>query len=111
MRPKSAYPCQGIRRRHFLAGAAALPVLSAVHVSASEPQAAKDVAGKLGLPGPYPGRVIEVRNPRMIKDGVKDREAIKADRRARDEGTHRRRRRRRGLADVLRARRRRRRSR
>ncbi len=34
--------------------------------------------GKLGLPGPYPGRVIEARNPAMIKDGVKNREAIKA---------------------------------
>src|SRR4051812_32025182 len=76
MRPESAYPCQGIHRRHFLAGAATLPVLSAVHVSASEPRAGKDAAGKLGLPGPYPGRVIEVRNPRMIKGGVKDREAI-----------------------------------
>ena len=29
------------------------------------------------MPGPYPGRVIEVRNPRMIKNDVKNREAIK----------------------------------
>src|SRR4029077_19655346 len=32
---------------------------------------------KWGVPGPYPGRVIEVKNPRMIKNDVKNREAIK----------------------------------
>ena len=61
-----------IRVRAFAAGisspaTATLPVLSAVQVTASQPQAVKDIAGKLGLPGPYPGRVIEVRNPRMIR--------------------------------------------
>jgi len=87
------YPCGGLGRRAFLAGAATLPVLAGLHVSATEP-AKTAVANKantkkkpkpprkpeekLGIPGPYPGRVIEVRNPRMIRDGVKNRAAIKA---------------------------------
>ena len=33
---------------------------------------------KLAAPGLYPGRVVEVKNPRMIHDGTRDREAIKA---------------------------------
>jgi hypothetical protein len=49
-------------------------------VSAQEPKAAKnprEPLGKLGVPGPYPGRVVEARNPAMIKDGVKNHDAIK----------------------------------
>jgi len=63
-----------------MAAAAALPTLVGLNVSAAEPKAAKDpelTPGKLGIPGPYPGRVIEARNPAMIKDGVKNRAAIK----------------------------------
>jgi uncharacterized protein (DUF362 family) len=77
MRPESASACTRILRRHFLAGAASATVVSAAHSRATEAQARKGHAGSLGLPGPYPGRVIEIRNPRMIKDGPKDREAIK----------------------------------
>src|SRR4051794_14430303 len=76
------YPCGGMGRRRFLTGsAAALPLLSALHASASEPKAARDskpLGGTLGLPGPYPGRVIEARNRAMIREGKKSREAIKA---------------------------------
>jgi hypothetical protein len=67
-------------RRQFLAGAAALPALGALNVSVAEAQATKTsvrAVGKLGIPGPYPGRVIEARNPAMIKDGVKNREAVR----------------------------------
>jgi hypothetical protein len=76
------YPCGGLHRREFLAAAAAMPALEGLRrVSASEPKAADDPGllggGKLGVPGPYPGRVIEARNPAMIKAGVKDREAIR----------------------------------
>jgi hypothetical protein len=81
-------PCGDFGRRQFLAGAAAVPALVGLNVSAAEPAQEKEkdrkdkkpvaTAGKLGIPGPYPGRVIEVRNPSMIKDGTKDREAIKA---------------------------------
>jgi uncharacterized protein (DUF362 family) len=73
--------CGGFGRRRFLAGTAALPLLSALHVSAAEPKAARDpkaLDSPLGLPGPYPGRVIEARNPALIKGGVKDRAAISA---------------------------------
>jgi uncharacterized protein (DUF362 family) len=75
------YPCGGLARREFLAGAAALPVLAAMNVSAAQPREADDPrapVGKLGVPGPYPGRVIEARNPSMCKEGVKNRAAIKA---------------------------------
>ncbi|AGA25518.1 DUF362 domain-containing protein [Singulisphaera acidiphila] len=78
---RKPYPCGGLGRRQFLASAAALPTLIGLNVSAAEPEAVKDpdvVLGKLGLPGPYPGRVIEARNPAMIKEGVKNRDAIKA---------------------------------
>ncbi len=73
------YPCGGLGRRQFLAGAAAIPVLAGLHASAQEPKAARNpkaAEGKLGVPGPYPGRVVEARNPAMIRDGVKDRRAI-----------------------------------
>ena len=75
------YPCSGLRRRQFLAAAAAVPALAGLHVSAQEPKAAADpkkLDGSLGIPGPYPGRVIEARHKGMIRNGVKDRAAIKA---------------------------------
>jgi hypothetical protein len=76
------HPCGGLRRRDFFAAAAvALPVLEGVRlVSAAEPKAVtarRLLNDKLGAPGPFPGRVIEARNPLMIKDGVKNRAAIK----------------------------------
>jgi hypothetical protein len=74
------YPCGGIGRRTFLASTA-VPLLAGFHTSAQEPKAEPGRAetdGPLGVPGPYPGRVVEVRNPAMIKDGVKNREAIDA---------------------------------
>jgi uncharacterized protein (DUF362 family) len=66
----------------FLASTASAPIWSAAFVSASEPQAAASrpgqvPVGKLGVPGPYPGRVIEVRHPRMIRQGRKDAGAIR----------------------------------
>jgi hypothetical protein len=74
------YPCGGLHRRHFLAGAATLPVLAGIqHVSAQEPGAAAAKAAlgeRFGAPGPYPGRVIEVRNKAMIQGGRKDQQAI-----------------------------------
>ena len=72
------YPCGGVGRRQFLAGAAALPALVGRLASAQEPGAVKPLPGQLGVPGPFPGRVIEARNPAMIRDGKRDRGAIKA---------------------------------
>jgi hypothetical protein len=70
-------PCV-LNRRGFLASAAAAGLVAA-HASAQEPRAklarARD---DLGVPGPYPGRVVEARNPAMIRGGVKNRDAIKA---------------------------------
>src|SRR4051794_31616967 len=87
---KGAYPmawqeqesggCLG--RRQFLAVSAAAPtlaVMSSAYTSAQEPKAAAGTTGpdqKWGVPGPYPGRVIEIRNRQMIKQDVKNRAAI-----------------------------------
>jgi hypothetical protein len=72
--------CDGLGRRRFLSSALALPALGGVAVSAQEPRAAAGKAApgeKFGVPGPYPGRVVEVRNKAMIRNGAKDRQAIK----------------------------------
>jgi hypothetical protein len=77
---RDRYPCGGVNRRHFLAGAAALPALLGKHASAQEPKAAanpKALKGSLGVPGPYPGRVIEVRHPRMIQEGMRSQAAVR----------------------------------
>ena len=78
------YACGGLNRRRFLAAATALSALPAIEgvrlVSAAEPKAAADpksLAGKLGIPGPFPGRVIEAKNPSMIVSGKKSQDAIK----------------------------------
>jgi hypothetical protein len=72
------HPCGGVDRRQFLAGAAALPTLAAAwHASAQGPRPEHLPPEKLGVPGPFPGRVIEARNPAMIREGRKDRGAIK----------------------------------
>jgi hypothetical protein len=86
-----SYPCGGINRRNFLAASAAsLPLMSALPAAGAGDEiqarvssklthvgAAGDVSSKLGAPGLYPGQVVEVKNPAMIKAGVKNREAIK----------------------------------
>lgn len=66
-----------VPRRAFLAGAASLPALAGARVSARSTKPAGAPAG-LGLPGPFPGRVIEARHPGMVRDGKKDRGAIGA---------------------------------
>lgn len=83
MSPKR-YPCGTLARRDFLAAISAAPLIEGVRLAsaaAAEPRAA---AGRLidpaalGVPGPYPGRVVEVRNPALIRSGRRDRAAIKA---------------------------------
>jgi hypothetical protein len=72
--------CPG--RRRFLALGAAVPAIAGMslsHISAQEPVAAGgkfDRNEKWGIPGPYPGRVIEVRHAQMIHNNVKKRAAI-----------------------------------
>lgn len=73
----SRHPCGGVRRRDFLAAAAAAPAMAAFGPAPAAP-AVREAPASLGIPGPYPGRVIEVRKPGMIREGKKDRAAIKA---------------------------------
>ncbi len=87
------YPCGGVSRRHFLAAApASFSFLSALSGSPALAQEARQQAsaeathagvkakakGVFGAPGLYPGRVIEVKNSAMIRQGVKNHPAIKA---------------------------------
>ncbi len=84
------YPCGGLDRRAFLrAASASVPLISVLprSAAAAEPQIAGKTthqggaglpASKLGAPGLYPGRVVEVRNPRMIVSGKRDSAAITA---------------------------------
>ncbi len=72
------YPCGGMGRRQFLAAGAAVPLIGAFATAGAAPDASPKAGESPGLPGPYPGRVIEARNQAMIRDGKKDREAIKA---------------------------------
>jgi hypothetical protein len=76
-------PCGGLHRREFLGRAAAVvPGLAALHATAQRSVAADvrsaTLGDKLGVPGPFPGRVIEVRNPNLCRAGKKNREAFKA---------------------------------
>jgi hypothetical protein len=87
------YPCGGVSRRGFLAAsavsAASVPLISGASASAAL-QASSPIGktthqggggkapSKLAVPGLYPGRVVEVKNPAMIRNGTKDRAAIKA---------------------------------
>ena len=67
-----------MHRRQF-AQAAALSMLGTSAALAQQPKplpGSANKGGKLGVPGPYPGRVIEVRNPSLNRGGVKNRAAI-----------------------------------
>ena len=75
------YPCGGVNRRHFLAGAASTPLAAAGlggRIVSAQEKGAIAAGERLGVPGPYPGRVVEVRHPGMIRDGVKDAAAVRA---------------------------------
>ena len=83
---RGRYPCGGMHRREFLGATAvaswgaAVASWGASAVSAQEPRRKSDPAipgGTLGIPGPYPGRVIEVRNPGLVHDGRRDRAAVR----------------------------------
>jgi uncharacterized protein (DUF362 family) len=71
--------CQGLRRREFMGAAAASFLVPAAESAQSRPREAaiRAAGGPLGVPGPYPGRVVEIRNPAMIRGGRKDREAVR----------------------------------
>ena len=84
------YPCGGLSRRQFFsAGGIAVPLISAAATSARVE--GSDATGtvthqegdgktltKLAAPGLYPGHVVEVRNPGMYRNGIRDAAAIKA---------------------------------
>jgi hypothetical protein len=64
-------------RRHFLAATVAAPWLTEMTCACNSLQETKTrLDSAWGIPGPYPGRVVEVRNFRMITNNVKNRDAI-----------------------------------
>jgi uncharacterized protein (DUF362 family) len=65
-----------MQRREFLAAAAS--TLGTAATWAQEPKSKTAPAGELGIPGPYPGRVIEVHNPLLVRDGQRNRAAVRA---------------------------------
>lgn len=88
------YPCGGVNRRGFLSASACAAAAASVPIISGRPARAAQEAGsvtktthygggnlplnKLAAPGLHPGRVVEVKNPRMIQGGKRDAEAIKA---------------------------------
>jgi hypothetical protein len=75
---RGQYPCGGMHRREFV-GAAAFSILGAAVASAQEPKGKADPAQEraLGIPGPYPGRVIEIRNSALKRSEGKNRAAVR----------------------------------
>src|SRR5690348_9036296 len=65
-------------RRVLLKAASAMAGLSALIGAAPDRPRARDedAARTLGIPGPYPGRVVEVRHPGSVRDGVPDPDAV-----------------------------------
>jgi hypothetical protein len=77
---RGQYPCGGSHRREFLS-AAAVSLLGGLSVAAQQPGGGTAPAGQrgtLGVPGPYPGRVIEVSNPALKRGTKADRAALRA---------------------------------
>ncbi len=87
------YPCGTLKRRHFLGAATATAIGASLWNSSASAEEGTEkglAAGpvhygpkpdgdpKFAAPGLYPGRVVEVKNPAMIQNKVKNREAIKA---------------------------------
>jgi hypothetical protein len=87
---RKSYPCGGTSRRQFLRSSTTfVPLISAVTSTTivSAQQSSQQVAyqgtrpqpqDKQGLPGLYPGRVVEARNSLMIHDGKRNANAIQA---------------------------------
>jgi uncharacterized protein (DUF362 family) len=77
---RGQYPCGGTHRREFL-GATAISLLGAATVTGQQPKEGRapgTPARTLGIPGPYPGRVIEVRNLALKRDAGDNRAAVRA---------------------------------
>jgi uncharacterized protein (DUF362 family) len=75
---RGRHPCGGIQRREFV-GAAAVSILGTAVASSQELKKTTDSAqrGTLGVPGPYPGRVIEIRNPALKRRDGGNRAAVR----------------------------------
>ena len=87
------YPCQrkqhrqrGISRRDFLGGVTAGTLAGAAGcggplgsdlINSRAQSSIKALSDQPGMPGPFPGRVVEVNHPGSVVTGVRDREAVK----------------------------------
>ncbi len=83
MNPSPKRPCRqtesGLDRRTFLQAGAAVTGLSMLTSQASAVYQVREENpnGNLGLPGAYPGRVVEVQNPGAVRNAMPDPEAVR----------------------------------
>jgi hypothetical protein len=84
MSMRRSHSCQGkphdgsLGRRAFLQSGAALAGLAGLELPAVAFEGPKDVGSTpLGIPGPFPGRVVEVQDPTAVTDGVPKFEAVR----------------------------------
>jgi hypothetical protein len=77
---RNGYPCGGLFRRDFLKAGAVFGLAGAMSrtaIAGQDREAGKpDRKGLAGIPGPYPGRVVEVRHQGMIRAGKRDQKAV-----------------------------------
>lgn len=77
--PKSSLSPAAFDRRSFLQATASVAGLSALGSAAiaDEPPATRQALKQLGIPGPFPGRVIEVQHPDSVRDGVPNPDVVR----------------------------------
>src|SRR4051812_17584471 len=63
-----------VDRRAFLQAAAGAAGLT---LTGAAPPAERATTRQLGIPGPFPGRVVEVRDPASVRQGVPDAQAVR----------------------------------
>ena len=74
----SARGLSAFDRRGFLQAAVGVAGFAALGAASSDEVAGKKERRAVGLPGPYPGRVVEVRHHDSVRDGVPNFDAVKA---------------------------------
>ncbi|HEX8203756.1 MAG TPA: DUF362 domain-containing protein [Isosphaeraceae bacterium] len=78
-RHANSSPASAFDRRGFLQATAAVAGLAALGSAgslAAEAEARPAPGDRPGMPGPYPGRVVEVRDPAAVRAGVPDAESV-----------------------------------
>lgn len=77
--PKSGLRSVAFDRRSFLQATASVAGLSALGggAIADDDPATRQALKQLGIPGPFPGRVVEIQHPDSVRDGVPNLEVVR----------------------------------